>query len=94
MNPVNGSAVAGRRRICSSCKADIFWRLHARTGNAAPLDAQPTADGNVVLDDDDTYRVLTKAERAAIADDETLDTRPRYTSHFATCSSAASHRRF
>lgn len=87
MNPTSASTLAGRRRICSSCKRDIFWRVHVVTGKPAPLDAQPVDDGNIVLDDGETYRVLTKAERATVVDI------PRYTSHFATCPTARQHRR-
>lgn len=70
-------------RTCSTCLAPIIW---ARTeqGRAIPLDAEPNARGNLVLDG--------AVARHATAADAVLE-RPHYTSHFANCKDAALHRK-
>lgn len=67
---------------CGSCGALVRWYQHVRTRRLAPIDAKPTPDGNVHINDDGTYMV-----------DRHFDTPPRYTFHFATCPNAARHRR-
>ena len=68
-----------------SCGMGLVWRTHPRTRKAAPLEATPTPDGNIVLDPDGQhYRILPKAERAAY-------TGPLYKNHFATCPDAGQY---
>lgn len=81
---------------CSSCHQRVWWVRSAATGRAMPLDPDPTADGNVVIErgaavvlprQRDTGPTLFEQEPPP------PDDRPRYTSHFATCPNAASHRK-
>lgn len=65
---------------CSSCPAEIVWG-RTPTGKAMPLDAAPDPNGMWVLDDGN----IRKAEES--------DTAPHYTSHFATCPNAKTHRK-
>lgn len=67
---------------CKSCGATIAWATTAK-GKAIPLDAEPSASGNIEL-------------RSGIAHYVTPDQnavgRQRYVSHFATCIYAKQHR--
>jgi hypothetical protein len=78
-------------KICSSCSAPIFWgQLPSR--KSMPVNAEPSADGNVRLVDRKgsvLAFVLTGDElaRARAAGDRLR------TSHFADCPAAAKHRR-
>jgi hypothetical protein len=66
---------------CKSCGAPIEWATSAKTGKAIPLDAEPAADGNLV--------VIDGIAGPAIA---TEPAEIRRKSHFATCPQAASWR--
>jgi hypothetical protein len=68
---------------CNSCGAPIRWSRTLK-GSYMPLDAEPNPDGNVVLYDNGTCRVLV---------DEWGHEGHRHTSHFATCPNAMHHRR-
>lgn len=68
---------------CRSCEAEIIWAT-STTGKAIPLDAQPTANGNLSL--------VAGTAHAYTAEDERLK-RERYTSHFATCPEAGQWRK-
>lgn len=70
---------------CSKCSASIFWRRSEVTRRAAPIDSQPTADGNIVLKGAEHYVVLPKGADPG--------DRPTYTNHFATCPQAGAFRR-
>jgi hypothetical protein len=67
---------------CRSCGAPIIW---AKTKNdkTIPLDATPTADGNLLLVDG-------VARAPEVTDDVPF---LQYKSHFATCPDAESFRR-
>lgn len=71
-------------KACRSCKRAIIWtRTHK--GKRMPVDADPREDGNIVLREDPTGRVIAEypgKEHATLFND---DRRPRYVSHFATC---------
>lgn len=72
---------------CTSCGAEILWRNHVKTGKPAPIDAEETPDGNVVLlDGEDTYMLITQVE----ADFAPLSL---HKNHFATCPGANTFRR-
>jgi hypothetical protein len=67
---------------CRSCGAPLLW-AQTTAGKNMPLDAAPTANGNIEL-------------RHGLARYVTPDanaTTPRYTSHFATCPNAGQHRK-
>lgn len=69
---------------CRSCNAEIVWAKNEKTGKLAPLDAEPSADGNIRLGPDGTYEIVVPSYR------------PRtnlHTSHFATCPGAGKHRK-
>lgn len=76
---------------CRSCEADMFWAVTTKN-RRIPIDPQPVETGNIILGDEQPpygyplAMVLGKH-------DEPKPGVPRYTSHFATCSQAASHRR-
>jgi hypothetical protein len=68
---------------CKSCDAEILW-AETRSGKSMPLDAAPTAAGNMVLVNGKTW--------TATDDDRRLHRELR-TSHFATCVNAPLHRK-
>ena len=63
---------------CKKCGAEILWANHVGTGKPAPIDWEPTEGGNVLINRDGTYRILSKLEYAA----------ELHTNHFATCPDA------
>ncbi len=80
---------------CKSCDASIIWAVHAGTGRSAPIDAEPSDGGNIMLrtapgdrhhDGAIVYTLMTK--EAA----ETYHGGDAHRNHFATCPDAASHR--
>jgi hypothetical protein len=73
-------------KTCRSCGAPVIWAHHEQSGKAAPIDAEPSDAGNVVLLPPDIfgaprYRVLGPASVG-------LEAGPRHTSHFMTCPQA------
>lgn len=88
---------------CTTCKADIeFYRT--ATGRTMPIDPIPVSDGNLWLIDN----VITSIPKTVLEDDGVaIDPednpgnekrqeeikRPRYKSHFATCSAAEFYRK-
>ncbi len=68
---------------CKTCKRPIRWAKSVH-GRLLPLDPEPVAGGNLVLDDQGVARVLRP---------EVPYGGPRYTSHFVTCPQAREHRR-
>lgn len=86
-----------RARPCESCGAPVIDLVHERTRKPAPINALPVPHGgNVFVDlDSGTYRLITKAERAArvfrTAEDGKIE--QLYLSHFLTCPDAARWRR-
>lgn len=76
---------------CRSCDAPITWTTNVVTGKRMPVDPEPVEHGNIVLTSGNNgpeSRVLTKDELA-----KRPTKRGLYLSHFATCPSAAQHRR-
>jgi hypothetical protein len=75
---------------CKSCGARVLWVQLLPRGTTAPLDDKPSTAGNVRLSKGGTVaKVLNKTELAAAR----RNSEQLYTSHFATCSNAASHRK-
>jgi hypothetical protein len=80
---------------CRTCGASIFWVATA-AGKLMPVEAQPSPDGNVLVDDLGgglVWRATVlgpgELELVKLAEPD----RPRYLSHFATCAHAELHRR-
>lgn len=69
---------------CRSCGAEVRW-VTTESGKHMPVDALPSAVGNIVLADDVAI-VLRQGQPR-------LDGEPLYTSHFATCEHAEKWRR-
>jgi hypothetical protein len=68
---------------CDSCKAPVIWAYHEMSGKPAPIDAEPSEGGNIVMLPADIfgaprYRVLGPA---AIG----MQPGPLHKSHFMTC---------
>ncbi len=76
---------------CRSCGAPIYWATHAATGRSMPVDAEPVPNGNVLLTYSPHADSLT-AEVLAVGEAPADATRPRRTSHFATCAHAVDWR--
>lgn len=78
---------------CRSCPAEIVWaRTTGSSGKLMPIDAAPVDGGNVLVDfshDPPLATVVGKRTQPSLFGDDG----PRYTSHFATCPNADSHRR-
>lgn len=72
---------------CKSCDATIIWAITDH-GKSMPIDAQPSANGNVELrlDHGGAYRAKVHAGPNG-------HTGQLHTSHFVTCPNAAKHRR-
>lgn len=74
---------------CRSCGAEVAW---AHTGEKwMPVDATPSASGNVLLTGGNPPRAEVLAGED-LADARATQTR-LYRSHFATCPNAAKHRK-
>jgi hypothetical protein len=73
--------------ICRSCGAAVLWVRSATTGALMPLDAVPCEDGNISL-----VVGMAHVHHGSLFE-EMLPEGPRFKSHFATCPSAASHRK-
>ena len=72
---------------CRSCAAEIRW-VYTESGARMPIDALPTADGNLIVDNHGVAHVITLPLVGPPAAG-----RARYVSHFATCNSPLAHRR-
>lgn len=75
--------------ICRGCGAEMRWALTDK-GKGIPLDPEPVADGNLVLDSEaadgrPVVRYVRKGEDTGIL--------PRYVAHFATCPEAKEFRK-
>lgn len=67
---------------CRSCDAPIEWAV-TTNGKRIPLDPHPTLNGNIELYDGVAHVVPVDLSATTL----------RYTSHFATCSDPARHRK-
>lgn len=80
---------------CRSCRAIITWAL-TENDKKIPVDAAPTADGNITLtrEDglDDHGKPILRA-RVFPHVDAAPEGAVLYKSHFATCPNASGHRR-
>lgn len=76
---------------CDACQMPVLWLSSDATGKRAPIDAYPSDRGNIVLNGDGTYHVLTDAEKGDLFTEP--DPRPRHLSHFVTCTDPGKFRR-
>jgi hypothetical protein len=68
---------------CRSCRAPVRW-VETTSGKRMPLDPENTWPyGNVIILHEDVAKVLGMPPSQG----------PSYTSHFATCPNASTHRR-
>jgi len=70
---------------CRSCGAAITW-VKTSAGKTMPVDAEPVADGNLVIEDG-VVRYLSSNQVAMFVPAN------KYKSHFATCPNASEHRK-
>jgi len=71
---------------CRSCFAEIIW-CSTWKGKLIPVDAEPTANGNLVMRQQDF------GPPVVVQYHTKMGPSVRYTSHFATCPSSARWRR-
>jgi hypothetical protein len=76
------------RDRCRSCRAPILWAVTEKN-RRIPLDPEPTADGNILLQPRGNFLLPLATVRFAVQ----LDNPLRFKSHFATCPNAAQHRK-
>lgn len=76
---------------CRSCGAPVIWTVTER-GKRMPVDAEPTPDGNIRLEQSTGGAPLT-AVYLPSGTGSLLAAGERYTSHFATCEQAGEWRR-
>ncbi len=69
---------------CRSCNAPIEWAEFEASGKPCPLDAEPVANGNLVL---------LKGKVRKYTDEDARLGRERRASHFATCKDATQWRK-
>lgn len=74
-----------RITTCGTCGANIFW-AQTENGKPMPIDAEPVANGNIIIRPALIAHYLAKAEQPPA---DVL----RYVSHFATCPHAKQHRK-
>jgi hypothetical protein len=70
---------------CVSCSAPILWAI--TTNKFMPVDAEPSARGNVELVEEGRIR------RAVVHTQPLLAPIPLHMSHFVTCPQASEHRK-
>lgn len=79
-------AVAVAARPCRSCGVMVFDLRHVDTNRHAPIEAEPVADGTIVID-------LTAGTYRHVGHDFQFPDLPRrYRNHFATCPEAQRYR--
>jgi hypothetical protein len=72
-----------KEQHCQACGTAILW-VYTERGARMPVDAAPTADGNIQVVADKCY-VIPKTRLEALSDDDKAGLRK---SHFATCPEA------
>lgn len=82
------SAPARKIEHCRSCRAPVVWLRHPATGKTAPIDAEPSPDGTILVDAGrGTYQIGKEPARGNFPG-------LLHTNHFATCPQAAAwHKR-
>lgn len=78
---------------CRSCGDPIVWTI-THNGKRMPVDADPSSDGNVRLDDDPVGdKTLSTVLSGRLLRDARERDVPLHTSHFATCLQAQEWRK-
>lgn len=72
---------------CRSCSAPIIWTTSEK-GSAAPIDAEPVADGTIAIDDRGTSSPLSRVLPPMLRFGRT----DLHKSHFVTCPQAKTWR--
>lgn len=70
---------------CEKCRAELMMVRHVKTRKLAPIEVQPSDDGNILVSGD-TYEILAKEHRARARAGGFLLRK----NHFATCAYAKS----
>lgn len=70
---------------CRKCGKETLWLRHKETNKPAPIESEPSVNGNVFISGE-LYRMATKEE---IEKAKTIG-KPLYLNHFATCEFAKS----
>lgn len=70
---------------CRKCHKETMWLYHKDTKKPAPIEAEPNANGNILVRGTE-YRIATKEE---IEKAKEIG-HPLYLNHFASCEFAAS----
>lgn len=73
---------------CRSCGARVTWLMTA-VGKRIPVDEDPVANGNIVVD----QGLLCSVFRDAATAEQFCPGEPRYLPHWATCPDAPTWRR-
>lgn len=73
---------------CQKCSARIIMARHKRTRNPAPIEVDPSDDGNILVTGDE-YEIVPKDERQKVRDRGFVLRK----NHFATCRFAKSFSR-
>jgi hypothetical protein len=86
------AAAKPRKTTCRACGADIFFAVHAFTGELAPINLEPDPQGELMLVAPQTGRPAYPCYRHHAP---LFDPRPDqfYTSHYATCPEAERFRK-
>lgn len=88
---MTAAGVAGadgyRVTACNTCGAPVVWATSPATRRSAPIDAEPTTDGNV-----EVYRHGGNVLFRVVTDTPLMPV-PLRTSHFATCPDADTWRK-
>ena len=70
---------------CRKCGKETLWLKHKESGKPAPIEAEPSPNGNIFISGE-LYRIATKKE---IVKAKEIG-KPLYLNHFATCEFAKS----
>jgi hypothetical protein len=70
---------------CQKCHAEIVLAKHKRTRNLAPIEVEPSEDGNILITGDE-YEIVPKEEREKVKRRGFVLRK----NHFATCAFAKS----
>lgn len=76
---------------CRNCGKAVYW-CKTNTGKIMPVDAEPSEDGNIILERNALGQVANVLNLADLATARAQGKR-LHKSHFVTCPNAANHRK-